>query len=94
MPSEFTNFDVVIDKGDGTEALVPNVTVKVRDITDADPETGAGAVALPDLLADADGHVAAGTLAIDAGRVVRFGWLRDLDVRCGSAVQITTEVTP
>lgn len=90
MPSNYTGFDVLIDDADGTWTPVPNVTVKARDITGADPATGAGAAALPDLASDADGHVAAGTFAIAAGRSVRFFWVRDLDGRCGSAVQITT----
>jgi hypothetical protein len=90
MPSNFTGFDVKIDIGGGIEKLVPGVTIEVRDITDADPETGVGAVALADLVADGSAHVAAGTLAIDPGSSVRFSWFRDVDGRCGSAVQVTT----
>jgi hypothetical protein len=97
MPSDFTGFDVLvtyIEEVDGVEmereATVPGVTVIVRDVTDADPVTGVGAIALADLLADSSGHVAAGTAAVAAGRTLRFAWLRTLDGRCGSATQVTT----
>ncbi len=89
MPSSaFTGFDVKIDDN-GTEILLSEVTVYVRDVTDADPATGAGAIALDDLESDESGHVVAGTLPVAAGRMVRFGWFRNVDVRCGSAVQTT-----
>jgi hypothetical protein len=88
--SNYASFDVKIDNGDGMETLVPAAVVKVRDVTAANPVTGVGAIALADLESDGNGHVAAGSLAIAVGRIVRFSWFRDLDGRCGSAVQVTT----
>jgi hypothetical protein len=91
MPtSNYAAFDVLIDLGTGTYTLVPLATVKVYDIQAADPVTGVGAIALPDITSDADGHVAPGTLAISAGRKVRFSWNRTTDGRCGSATAVTS----
>jgi hypothetical protein len=96
MPSGYDGFEVGVlytEVVGGREmvrtAPVPGQTITVRDVTDADPVTGLGAVALPDLASDADGWVAAGTLAVDAGRTVRFSWFRALDGRCGQAEQTT-----
>jgi hypothetical protein len=88
--SSFLGFDVTIDKKDGTFAPVAGAVVAVRDVTDADPVTGAGAVALADVVADGAGHVASGELAVAAGRRIRFTWVRALDGRCGSIVRVTT----
>ena len=89
--SAYQGFDVMIDNDDGTQTLMPSVVIKVRDITAANPATGVGAIALPDLASDVNGHVAAGTLTgVAVGRLIRFGWFRDADARCGSAVQVTT----
>lgn len=90
MPSNYTAFDVKFDNYDGQPVPVANAVVKVRDVQDANPTTGVGAIALPDIAADANGHVAAGVLAIAAGRKVRFFWVRDADGRCGSAIMTTT----
>jgi hypothetical protein len=91
MPSNFVGFDIQIDLGGGALETVPAVTaVEVRDVTDADPVTGVGAIALTDIASDSSGHVAAGTVSVAVGRTVRFAWFRDVDARCGSAIQITT----
>jgi hypothetical protein len=90
MPSAYTGFDVKLDNNDGTETLVPSVTVKAYDIQDANPATGVGAIALPDVNADVNGHVPAGTFNIAVGRKVRFSWTRAADGRCGSATTTTT----
>jgi hypothetical protein len=88
--SNYASFTVKLDNYDGTFTVVPFATVKVWDIQDADPATGVGGVALPDLAADAQGVVAPGILAIAAGRKVRFRWSRDTDGKGGTAITTTT----
>ncbi|MDT5061535.1 MAG: hypothetical protein QOH63_1994 [Acidobacteriota bacterium] len=89
--SNFGGFDVKVDNGTGMPILIPGATVMVRDITDVvDETTGAGGTALSDLTADSNGHVVGGTLPIAVGRKVRFGWVRSVDLRMGSAVTTTT----
>jgi hypothetical protein len=64
MPSNYEAFDVKIFNDEGTETLLAGVTLKVYDATNlAD---------LPDVTADGSGQVAAGTLNVAAGTVVRF----------------------
>lgn len=81
MPSNYTGFDVEIDEDDGTTTPVAAAVVKVYDVTNA--------AALPDIAADAFGHVAAGALAVDAGTLVRFSVQR-ADGMCGYTEKITT----
>jgi hypothetical protein len=88
--SNFLGFDVKVDPKDGTEILIANAVVHVRDITAADSATGAGAIALDDIVADADGHVASATLPVAVGRVIRFTWVRDADMACGAVRRTTT----
>jgi hypothetical protein len=91
MPtSDYAAFELKQDLGDGLPHYLPSETVQVWDIQDADPETGAGAVALPDVTSDADGIVPAGTVSIGAGRRIRFRWTRDTDGKCVSDTQVTT----
>jgi hypothetical protein len=67
MPSSsYGGFDVLIDNDDGTTTPVVNKTVHVYDVTHS--------VALGDIASDGTGHVAAGTLAVSAGALVRF-WI-------------------
>lgn len=89
MPSNFVGFELRVDVG-GETVPIPSATVKVYDITDADPETGVGAVALADVTSDVDGLVASGTVAVDAGSVVRFSYTRAADGLCRSDSQVTT----
>lgn len=89
MPSNYAGFDVKRNVA-GTDYPVGAETVKVYDITGADPTTGAGAVALPDLVTDSSGHVAGGTLSIAAGRIVRFSVRRAADGLTRSFTQVTT----
>lgn len=87
--SNYAGFDVKIVVG-GTEYPVASATVKVYDLTGSDPTTGAGATALPDLATDSAGHVAGGTLAIAAGRTVRFSVTRAADGLNRCFTQVTT----
>jgi len=89
--SNFTGFDVEIDLNDGTIPIpVPNAVVQVRDVTNANVATGAGAIALANLVADANGHVASGTLPVAAGRTIRFTWVRAADGWCASLLRVTS----
>lgn len=89
MPSNFVGFELRVDTGDGT-VPVPSATVKVYDITAADPETGAGAVELDEILSDLSGMVASGTVDVDAGSTVRFSYTRAADGLCRCDSQVTT----
>lgn len=65
MPtSTYEGFDVTYRDPAGVLQPVPSVTIKVYDATHV--------ASLSDLTADVAGHVAAGTLSVDAGTVVRF----------------------
>jgi hypothetical protein len=79
--SAYAAFDVVTQAADGTTEPVPLQTVKVYNVT--------GAAALADLTTDANGHIPAGTLAVAAGTVIRFSFLKT-DGRCGFAERVTT----
>lgn len=85
MPtSNYNGFELKLDIGDGLPHYVASQTVQVWDVTDADPLTGAGAIALADVASDAGGLVASGTAAVAAGRTLRFRWTRDVDGKCVS----------
>jgi hypothetical protein len=91
MPSSnYTGFELRLDLNDGLPHYLPGETVQVWDVEDADPETGVGAISLPDVTTDINGHVASGTVSIAAGRRIRFRWTRDADGRCVSDTQVTT----
>ena len=63
--SNYAAFDVLIEDSDGLQTPAALATVHVYDAT--------GAVDLtPDLTADANGHIPAGTLAVAAGTSIRF----------------------
>ncbi len=81
---------MLVDPDDGDVIAISLAVVKVYDVTNADPADGSGAIALPDVAADADGHVAAGTLSVAVGRIVRFAWSRAADGMCGFAEQVTS----
>jgi len=87
--SSYAGFEVKVAV-EGVEYPVASTTVKVYDIEDSDPTDGSGAIALSDLTTDGSGHVAAGTLAIAAGRLVRFSVRRASDGLCRSYTQVTT----
>jgi hypothetical protein len=79
--SAYAAFDVKTQALDGSSAPVPLQTVKVYDITHS--------TALADLTTDANGHVAAGTLAVAAGTAIRLSFLMT-DGRCGYSEIVTT----
>lgn len=78
--SEYTGFDVLVRGNSGALTLAAGATVKVYDATHN--------AALPDLASDADGHVAAGTLAVAVGTLVYFSVVL-ADLSCGWAWQVT-----
>jgi hypothetical protein len=79
--SNYPAFEVKIDNNDGSETLLPLQTVKVYDVTHSTP--------LSDVASDANGLVAAGSLAVDAGTTIRFSFSRT-DGICGYAEILTT----
>lgn len=81
MPSNYPAFDVLVDNDDGTTSPVPSTTIKVYNVT--------GSAALADLASDADGHVAAGTLAVAVGTLIRFSFSRT-NGQCGFSEVLTT----
>jgi hypothetical protein len=89
MPSDYTGFEVKVNVA-GVDYPVAGETVKVYDVEDADPTDGSGAIALDDLATDGFGHVAGGTLPVDAGRRVRFTVVRASDGLPRSFTQVTT----
>lgn len=90
MPtSNYNGFELKQDLADGLAHYLASETVRVWDVTDADPETGVGAIALADTTSDVDGLVAAGTVPVAAGRTLRFRWTRDADGKCVSDTQVT-----
>jgi hypothetical protein len=78
--SNYTGFDVNIRANNGVLTKAAGAVVKVYNATDDSP--------LPDLAADADGHVAAGTLAVPVGTLVYFSAALP-DLRNGWAWQVT-----
>lgn len=88
MPSDYEGIEWKVSV-DGIEYPVASATVKVHDITAADPTDGSGSTALSDLSTDGSGIMAAGTLAIAAGRTVRFTVTR-ADGLTRSISQVTT----
>lgn len=83
--SEYNGFDAKTDNDDGTETPVPGAAVEVRDFTDPD----AVVRLLPDLVADAAGHVAAGELDVPVDSNIRFTWFDDMTGENGFAEQVT-----
>jgi hypothetical protein len=77
----YAAFDVKLDNRDGTETLLPSETVHVYDVTNG--------AALADIASDANGHVAAGSLAVAVGTLIRFSFHR-ADGLCGYAETLTT----
>jgi hypothetical protein len=80
MASGYTSFEVLIDNDDGTTTPVLSQPITVYDVTND--------VALDDLASDANGHVASGTLDVDAGTIVRFSAAL-ADGRCGFKEEVT-----
>jgi hypothetical protein len=90
MASKFVGYEVRFTDDDITTTPVPGATVEVRDVTDADPVTGVGAIRLDDIEADSNGHVATTTLTgVAVGRVLRFTWNRDEDGRAATLIRTT-----
>lgn len=81
MASNYVSFDVKIDNDDGTTTPLSLQTVHVYDVTNDE--------ALDDVTSGSTGVVAAGSLDVDAGTLIRFHFQRD-DGICGYAEQITT----
>jgi hypothetical protein len=80
VSSSFGSFNCKIRNPDKTESAVPNQTVHVFDVTHN--------AMLADLMSDADGVVAGGTLPVVAGTLVRFAFFR-ADLECGK-LEVTT----
>jgi len=72
--STYPAFDVKIDNDDGTTTPCPLQVVHVYDVTNG--------AALADVTADAAGVVAAGSLSVAAGTLIRFSFAR-ADGICG-----------
>jgi hypothetical protein len=68
MASNYASFEVKIDNDDGTTSPCALQIVKVYDVTNA--------AALADLQADANGIVAAGSLPVNPGTLIRLSFLR------------------
>ena len=79
--SNYPSFEVKIRKPDKTVVMVPGQTIHVYDVTH-------GAL-LADITSDADGIVAAGTLSVAVGTLIRFAFLRADDLECGK-LEVTT----
>lgn len=79
--SDYPGFEVKIDNDNGTVTLLPLQTVKVYDVTHSTP--------LSDIASDANGIVAPGSLAVDAGTQIRFSFSR-ADGICGYSEVFTT----
>lgn len=89
MPSDYQGIEWKVSV-DGIEYPVASATVKVHDITAADPTDGSGSTALSDLSTDGSGIMAAGTFAsVAVGRTVRFTVTR-ADGLTRSITQVTT----
>lgn len=80
--SNYPAFEVKIDNDDGSFTPVPLQTVKVRDVTNS--------TNLTDVASDANGIVAAGTLSVDVGTLIRFTVEGRSDRRVGMSEVITT----
>lgn len=66
MPtSTYSGFDLLVDNGDGTVTPVANQTVNFYNVT-------ADAAVATTATSDGQGHVASGSLNINAGTVVRY----------------------
>lgn len=90
MASKFVGLEVKFTDDDITTTPVPGETVEVRDVTDADPVTGVGAIRLDDLVTDDHGIIPTTTLAgVVVGRVLRFTWYRNTDGRTGTVLRTT-----
>jgi hypothetical protein len=81
VSSSYVSFNCKIRNPDKTESAVPNQAVHVYDVTHG--------VLLADLMSDADGVVAGGTLPVPAGTLVRFAFFRAADLECGK-LEVTT----
>lgn len=79
--SNYSGFDVLVDNNDGTITSVVNTTVHVFDVTHN--------AALADIVSDANGHVAAGGLAVAIGTLIRF-WVNLGNGKVSYAEQVTT----
>ncbi len=84
--SNYSLFEVKIDWDNGNPILVPEATIQVRNITD--PENIIRL--MPDLEASSTGVVAAGSLAVDAGSIIRFSWFDNNTGICGFAEDVTS----
>lgn len=79
--SNYPGFEVKVDDDNGSVTLLPLQTIKVYDVTNG--------VALSDIASDANGLVAAGSLAVAVGTRIRFSFNR-ADGICGFSEVITT----
>jgi hypothetical protein len=80
--SNYPSFEVKIRHPDKTVTMLASQTVHVYDVTHA--------TLLADIVSDADGIVAGGTLAVAPGTLVRFAFFRASDLECGKLEMTTT----
>jgi hypothetical protein len=80
--SNYPAFSLVIDDDDGQFPLAGAHTIKIWDVTNS--------ADLGTVMSSAEGHVAAGTLAVDAGTRVRFRVEHDGEGRAAFAEIVTT----
>lgn len=86
MPSNYPSFEVYYrDRLTGAITKAVSEVVEVRDVTD-DPVC----VRLDDTASDANGTVPGATVAVAAGRTLRFTFKNETNGRCGSALQVTS----
>jgi hypothetical protein len=88
MPSNYAAFEVKIDNDDGSSTMLPLQVVHVFDVTNT--------TILADLTSDSFGIVAAGSLSVAVGTLIRF-WFYKTAVAgnaqsgvCGYAEVFTT----
>jgi hypothetical protein len=79
--SNYASFEVKIRKPDKTIVMVPSQTIHVYDVTHS--------AALADIASDTNGIVAAGTVPVAAGTLIRFSFWR-ADGECGKKEATTT----
>lgn len=80
--SHYPSFEVKIRKPDKTIVMVTDQVVHVYDVTNEE--------LLDDIESDENGIVAAGTLPVAVGTVVRFAFFRASDLECGKVEKTTT----
>lgn len=78
--STYPALEAYIDNDDGTVTPVPSTTVHVYDVTHS--------ALLADTASDANGTVPSASVAVAAGTLLRFAFMRP-DLKCGYAENTT-----